>query len=124
MESILPSSRKPDISFHPSGKIDISARIARLLDISPGDIIDILLDADGELYLYVKLRAGTYTGHHQGRVNATARSGKGTTRVWSRAIARAILAKAAVSGPLRCPCGSPTIRDNKTLITIIYRHSL
>lgn len=41
MKSILPNSRKHDISFHPSGKIDISAHIARSLSLAQGDVIDI-----------------------------------------------------------------------------------
>ena len=41
MKSILPNSRKHDISFHASGKIDISAHIAKKLSLAPGDVIDI-----------------------------------------------------------------------------------
>lgn len=89
MKSILPNSRKHDISFHPSGKIDISAHIARSLSLAPGDVIDIVCES-GELYLYVKLRAGNYAGRHDGRVWATAH-GKGTFRTWSKAMTTAVL---------------------------------
>lgn len=123
MKSILPSSRKHDISFDASGKIDISAHIARKLSLAPGDVIDIVYEY-GELYLYVKLRAGTYTGRHIGQVWATAH-GKGTFRTCSKTLAMAVLRGAEVTGKrLRCPCGMEVIRDNIKYITIIYRCSL
>lgn len=48
--SILGPRRRPDITFHSDGRIDITARISRALDISPGDAIDILA-LDGEYFL-------------------------------------------------------------------------
>lgn len=123
MNSILPNSRRHDLSFHASGKIDISAHIARSLSLAPGDVIDIAQES-GEWYLYVKLRAGSCTGRHDGRVWATARHGKGTFRTWSKPIANAVLAAAGASGCLRCPCGSEIMRDNTKYITIIYRCQL
>lgn len=122
MKSILPNSRKHDISFHASGKIDISAHIARKLSLAPGDVIDIAQGC-GEMYLYVKLRSGNYTGRHDGRVWATA-NGKGTFRTCSKALATAMLVAAGVNGRLRCPCGTEIERDNIKYITIIYRCSL
>ena len=122
MKSILPNSRKHDISFHASGKIDISAHIARKLSLAPGDIIDIAHE-NGEWYLYVKLRSGNYVGQHDGRVWATA-NGKGTFRTCSKALATAMLAAAAVTGRLHCPCGAEIERNNVKYITIIYRCSL
>jgi len=122
MKSILPNSRKHDISFHASGKIDISAHIARKLALSPGDVIDIVQE-QGEMYLYVKLRAGKYVGRHDGRVWATA-NGKGTFRTHSKAITRAMLVAAGANGRLRCPCGTEIVRDNTKYITIIYHCSL
>lgn len=124
MKSILPNSRKHDISFHSSGKIDISAHIARSLSLAPGDVIDIVCES-GELYLYVKLRAANYAGRHDGRVWATAHGkGNGTFRTWSKAMTTAVLKFAGASGLLRCPCGMQFERDNKKYITIIYRCSL
>lgn len=122
MKSILPNSRKPDISFHASGKIDISAHIARRLSLAPGDVIDIAQEA-GELYLYVKHRAGCYFGRHEGRVWATSR-GKGTFRSSAISITRAVLAAAGVSDRLSCPCGAEIERSTNKYITIIYRHPL
>lgn len=122
MKSILPNSRKHDISFHASGKINISAHIARKLSLAPGDVIDIVQEA-GEWYLYVKLRSGAYAGRHDGRVWATSH-GKGTFRTCSKAITNAVLTASGASGILRCPCGTEFERDNIKYITIIYRCSL
>ncbi len=123
MKSILLNSRKHDISFHASGKIDISAHIARQLSLAPGDVIDFVHES-GELYIYVKLRAGNYVGRHDGRVWATAHGKKGTFRTWSKAMVTAVLREAGVSGLLRCPCGMEVEHDNKKYITIIYRGSI
>lgn len=121
MKSILPNSRKHDISFHASGKIDISAHIARKLTLAPGDVIDIVQE-QSEWYLYVKLRSGKYAGRYEGRVWATTH-GKGTFRTYSKALANAVLSAAGASGRLRCPCGAEIERDNRKYITIIYRCS-
>lgn len=122
MKSILPNSRKHDISFHASGKIDISAHIARKLSLAPGDVIDIAQEG-GEWYLYVKLRSGSYVGRHDGRVFSTAKGG-GTFRTWSKSLTSIVLSAAEATGRLRCPCGSEVERDNTKYITIIYRCSL
>ena len=124
MKSILPNSRKHDISFHASGKIDISAHIARKLALAPGDVIDIVCDARGEWCIYVKHRAASTTGRHYGRVWATAHGGKGTFRAWSKTLTGVILSAAGVGPVLRCPCGDEIECDNIKYITIIYRRSL
>lgn len=122
MKSILPVSRKHDISFYANGRIDISAHIARKLSLAPGDVIDIAA-IGGEWFLYVKLRAGSYVGRHAGTVWSCAK-GKGTFRTCSTAITRTVLHAAGATGRLRCPCGSEMTNDNKKYVTIIYRCSL
>ena len=122
MRSILQNSRKHDLTFHQSGRIDISAHIARRLSLAPGDVIDIAQEA-GEWYLYVKLRAGSYSGRHEGRIWATAK-GKGSFRTWCKALSMAVLQAASASDILRCLCGEELERDSRKFITIIYRRSL
>ena len=56
MQSILGNTRKADITFYASGRIDISARVAKHLQLSRGDVLDIMIDQD-EFYLYVRLRS-------------------------------------------------------------------
>lgn len=122
MKSILPASRRHDVAFYVNGRIDISARIARRLSLAPGDVIDIAA-IDGEWYLYVKLRAGSYVGRYVGTVWSCAK-GKGTFRTCSTAITRAVLHAAGATGRLRCPCGNEIEHNNKKYITIIHRCSL
>jgi hypothetical protein len=122
MKSIITNSRRHDITFRSDGRIDISAHIARKLSLVPGDVIDIVEDG-GEWYLYVKLRAGKYTGRHIGCVWGTSRSG-GTYRTCSKHITDAVLAAAKQDKELRCPCGSEMVSNNTKYITIIYRCAL
>ena len=53
IQSLLEKSRKADISFHRNGKIDITARVARLLSLRRGDVIDVGVD-NTECFLYVR----------------------------------------------------------------------
>jgi hypothetical protein len=70
MESILGNTRKPDLSFFRDGHIDITARVAKGINIEEGDIIDILKD-NRELYLYVKTKNKDVVGLHTGRCRST-----------------------------------------------------
>ena len=70
MESLLGNSRRPDVSFYKDGHIDITARVAKCLSLSDGDIIDIAKDGK-ELFLYVKLKNEQVVGLHTGRCRST-----------------------------------------------------
>lgn len=72
MESLLGNTRKPDISFFKDGHINITARIAKSLNIEEGDVVDILKD-DRELYLYVKAKSNDLVGLHTNRCRSTRR---------------------------------------------------
>lgn len=68
MQSVIVKSRKPDLTFHITGRINISARIARELQLKSGDLIDIMEDDDQhEAYIYVRHRAPN-VGRHEGMV--------------------------------------------------------
>jgi hypothetical protein len=73
MQSILGTTRKADITFHKGGRINISAHIAKQLDLDNGDVIDIMMER-GEYYLYVKHRA-PLAGRHEGMVLKSNRYG-------------------------------------------------
>ena len=64
MTSLLQNTRRPDVTFHSSGRIDITARIARALGLSKGDVIDIATDGN-EYLLYARHRAANITGNHE-----------------------------------------------------------
>lgn len=64
MTSLLDKSRRTDIRFNPNGRIDITAHIAKSLQLQSGDVIDIA-HYNGEYYLYVRYRAKQYFGRHE-----------------------------------------------------------
>lgn len=70
MNSILRTTRKPDVTFYKSGRIDITARVAMLLRLAEGDIIDVATEK-GEYFLYVKHRASEIVGKHEASVHPT-----------------------------------------------------
>ncbi len=57
MKKVLKRLRRPDITFHANGKIEVMARLVKALGITPGTSIDIGYDGV-EHYLYAI--------HHQG----------------------------------------------------------
>lgn len=72
---ILENSRKPDLTFHRDGRIDITARISNMLDLKSGDVIDILFDGE-DWFMYVKYRAGEVVGRHEAQCHPTNRGKK------------------------------------------------
>lgn len=58
MENLVSNTRRPDITFHANGRIDISANIVKALDLKRGDSISVTTDGY-EYLLYVAHRAGT-----------------------------------------------------------------
>lgn len=65
MESIISQARRPDITFFSNGRIDIAARITRILRLERGDVIGIGIHR-GEHYLYVRFRSGERRGRYEG----------------------------------------------------------
>ncbi|MDD6868597.1 MAG: hypothetical protein PUE39_03465 [bacterium] len=125
MPSLIQNPRRHDITFHANGKIDISAHIARKLSLRPGDVIDVVVDENGEWLLCVKFRSGCYSGRYEGTVYSTTKKYRsGTFRTWCRSLCEKALTAAGQVNRLRCPCGEIIERDNKLYITIIYRCSL
>lgn len=51
MYKLLEQTRRPDITFQLNGIIRITARVARILSLRPGDAINIIV-TDGEYLLY------------------------------------------------------------------------
>ncbi len=71
MQSLLGNtSRKPDISFYSSGRIDITSHLSKRLDLEAGDVIDIYFDGM-EYYLYVMAKKSTIVGRHEAVCRAT-----------------------------------------------------
>lgn len=91
IKSILGHTRRPDITFHSSGKIDITSRIVNSLGINQGDVIDIMT-ANGEFYLYVSVRAADICGRHEAQCYPSKRGGR-HFRTYCRRLCYAILSQ-------------------------------
>ena len=129
MTSLLPNSRRPDVIFHPNGRIDITARIAKVLQLQNGDVIDVAVSYE-EYFIYVRLRAAECVGRHEATVHPT-NKGKhrnNNFRAYSHRLCKSI--RNALNGfpaekPLRLPAGSPVIfGPNGTAIPLITRNPL
>ena len=130
MTSILSTSRRPDISFYPNGRIDITARIAKMLALQAGDVIDVA-EEGGEYYLYVRLRAERCTGRYEAQAYPTSRQGlrRNNMRAYSRQLVRAVMRIARhprdTDQPLRLPAGQPvTIKSYGNAVPLITHNPL
>lgn len=61
MQRLLENTRRHDITFHRNGFIRITARVVRLLQIQPGDCINIAV-TDGEYLLFASRHS---VGRHE-----------------------------------------------------------
>lgn len=89
MGSILGNSRRPDVTFYSSGRIDITARIAKMLNLSQGDVIDIDF-YNGEYLLYVRYKCNEVIGRHEARCLAS-KNKSHNFRAYSKRLTEAIL---------------------------------
>jgi anaerobic selenocysteine-containing dehydrogenase len=90
--------------FHSSGRIDITARVAKSLGLQHGDIVDIMHDR-GEWYLYIKYHAPVY-GRHEGMAYRSNARGN-HFRVWSKALCNAILKECQASDKVKLCVSDP-----------------
>lgn len=109
MQSILENTRKADITFHRSGRINISARVSRSLNLAHGDIIDIMAESAGrnivETYLYVKHRAPV-VGKHEGMVFRSNKNGHHCIAS-SITLCRYVMSRCGGRDKVRLCCGTP-----------------
>lgn len=122
MQSVLGSTRKMDIVFYRSGRMDITARVARILSLARGDVIDMLV-SDREVYMYVRYRA-PLIGRHEATVYPTNKKGK-HFRAYSKRLCRFMLCKCGGEQSVSLYVGKPVCDNCRgTLLPIILRHSL
>lgn len=122
MQSILGDTRKADIIFHSSGRIDITSHVARTIGLQHGDVVDIMLCA-GEWYLYVKYH-GPLLGRHEGMAFRTNSKGN-HFRVWSKALCNALLHECKVTDRVKLCVGAPVEIDyHGTALPIIVKYIL
>lgn len=126
MRSLLGSTRRPDITFHQSGKIDITARVSNAIGLEDGDIIDLAEDR-GEYYLYVRVKASDAIGKHEGRCRSTKRckSGGRNFRAYSKRLCDFVLSQSGSQGKVRAPAGKgENISNLGKAINVIIRCNL
>lgn len=125
MQSILGSTRKADITFHHTGRICISARIAKTLGLAHHDVIDIIKDEQrsrNEYYMVIKHRDAV--GKHEGMVFRSNKNGRHYIAS-SIKLSRYIMQQCGVSDRVRLCCGDPiTIPLYGTAVPIIIKHCL
>lgn len=95
VRSLLGRTRRAEVSFHPDGRIDVSARVSLALSLRRGDVLDVLR-AGRELWLVVRFRAPA-----RGRHEASCRPSKGegrNFRAWSARLCRAVSAECGLGG--------------------------
>jgi len=65
MQRVVGNSRRADLTFRRNGQIDISAHVAKLLNLQNGDVVDVIQSYD-ETFLSVVQRSGDILGRHEG----------------------------------------------------------
>lgn len=124
MESILGSTRKADVSFNANGRIDITARVSKMLTLAAGDVIDLGINDDFETYLYIKHRCKDIMGNHEAQVYATNKGASMNFRAHSIRLCRYVL-KECKTNKARLPVGKPIyIADIGVCIPLITRNNL
>ena len=122
MRNLLDNSRKPDIVFYCTGRIDITSNVARHLRLSAGDVINIMTDGE-EYYLYVQYRQ-PQNGKYEAAVFPSNRRGN-HFRTSSKRICTSILEESNAKCKARLCVGAPIETEYYgTLLPIITKHLL
>lgn len=108
MESLLGNrTRRADITFYRNGKIDITSRLTKMLELGEGDVIDIAFDS-GEYYLYRMRKAENLVGRHEAQCHGTHKGRLHPTRnmrAYSKKICSAILKASGATDKARVWAG-------------------
>lgn len=122
IKSILGNTRRADISFFSSGRIDITSRIADALCLQEGDVIDIM-NEDREFYLYIRIRAADTCGRHEACCYPSKRGGR-HFRTYCRRLSSAILKECGQSYRANLAAGTIVDINGTKAIHIITRNSI
>ena len=120
MIRLLENTRKPDITFNRNGQIRITARIARILSISTGDVLNISID-NGEYLLYIKKNL---IGRHEAQCYPSNRRGHNFVAN-SAKLSRSLLDSCNIkSDRASFMIGEPIIKDEAVYCPIITQKPL
>ena len=103
MAGILGNTRRPDVTFYRSGRIDITSRVAKLLDLHDGDVVDIDKHS-GEWLLFVRHRNDKLIGAHEARCYASKKNSR-NYRAYSKRLCDAVLTEVGVTEIARLAAG-------------------
>ena len=112
MPKIITVTRCDDITFHPDGRIDLTAHVAKALSLCPGDVINIAR-IEGrfiEHYLYVARRSYEITGRHSCICHPVKNNGR-YMRVFCKRLTRYVLSHSHSPTALRLRVGAITQVD-------------
>ncbi len=108
MKSLLGNSntRRADITFFSTGRIDISSALSKQLHLHNGDVIDII-EHNSEYYLIVRHRSVNVIGRHVGQCYPTNKHKScNNYRCYSKQLCRAIVS-ISLTSPARLCVGLP-----------------
>lgn len=103
---VISATRRSDITFHRDGRIDITAHVAKILDMHDGDVINIAEVGDRftEHFLYVARRAQETCGRHAATCRPV-KNGGNYLRTYCRSLARYALRRAGEAATLSLRVG-------------------
>ncbi|MDE6276835.1 MAG: hypothetical protein K2M06_01865 [Muribaculaceae bacterium] len=119
MKPILQHSRHPDITFNRNGMIRITTRVARILQLRPGDSINISV-SDGEFFLFA-VRHSRLEGRFHAKCHLTNR-GYHNFCCYSAQLSRAVIdAVSPAKARVALLVGEEFVRNGILLLPIITR---
>ena len=122
MHSILTNTRRPDVTFYPNGRIDITARIANMLDLHQGDVIDIADNGRHEYLLYIRYRGDRLVGKHEAVCRQSKRRSRNFRAYSKRICSFMFRLKKKKNEPYRVPAGEVlTYKDYGKMVPLITR---
>lgn len=125
MNTMLGNTRRPDVTFHSDGRIDIASNAAQKLGIEPNDVIDIAYNGV-EYYLYVKHRGSELVGRHQAQCHPTNKNKRycHNYRAYSKRLCAAVMEICGITDAVRLPVGEVERQQGKRMLPIIIRNIL
>lgn len=115
MKKLLPTTRRPDITFQSNGQIHITSRVASILNITPGSCINIAIH-NGEYLLMAENHR--MIGRHAARCYPVNKGGR-YFRANSIRLCRAILAACGADTRASLMCGQPITINHQPHLPII-----
>lgn len=126
MQSLLNNTRRPDITFYRNGRIDVSARIAKILGVHDGDVLNIAIQGS-EYFLYVQHKADRIVGRHEAQCYPSNRLGRNNNnlRCHSKRLCNLITGLHNEATVVRLPVGAPLYHQQLgTILPIITRYNI